>query len=324
MSDEKIHELDVHILKRAFNSIGGINAPFSAFLLAGAHPTSAKLKEMSIEIVLGDDVEEMYVSRDLHLKRISEQPRISFHIKKCKLEASYLSKNYLGNDFKSFDRFSLEKFNGVLGELLDFLTECGDYIAKRDRELGSQFLAWIEDRRLAIPKSKAELDSLYELEEANLKARQELGPWEILDIDWSQYHKNARELLNEPFYWCALDGFGPHGNDTGADIFLDYRSLSTKKRRNGKHFLERLLDRWGIPDDQDDELSFTVHDNAWIALAFAQIKLMGRVEKDVRELALKALDRQWQLAESYKDEWPHAEERVEKLEKMEELLERLS
>jgi uncharacterized protein YfeS len=109
-----------------------------------------------------------------------------------------------------------------------------------------------------------------------------------LTVEWSQFHPNARALLNDPFFWNPVDDDAPHGNDTGADLLAAFRRWRTRNRAtNPLNFLDSLLKRW--------EPSSLTADNptileAKIGLAFAQIKLEGTCHPAVAARAIAAID----------------------------------
>lgn len=154
-----------------------------------------------------------------------------------------------------------------------------------------------------------------------------LSPWERLDIDWSEYHPDARTLLNDPFFWEEADDNAPHGNDTGADLLPDFRRWRrTHRDKPVAIFLPGLLARWGFEErvlawankplcdwTDDDALTVSVHDEAAIAVAFAQIKLEGRCDPEVRELALAAITRQEAPAVADHFGWSVSAERAGRL-----------
>jgi uncharacterized protein YfeS len=133
-----------------------------------------------------------------------------------------------------------------------------------------------------------------------------LSPWDKLGIDWAQFHPAARRLLDDPFFWDSVDEYAPHGNDTGADLLDAFREW---RRGHAKipasRFLPLMLKRWNYSSgvallldkpmsqwDDDDELMLEVIDEANIAIAFAQMKIEGRCDEDLREAALLSIERQ--------------------------------
>jgi len=161
-----------------------------------------------------------------------------------------------------------------------------------------------------------------------------LSPWDKLGIDWSQYHPSARELLDDPFYWDSVDEYAPHGNDTGADLLETFRDW--RSRHAGvpaSRFLPLMFKRWNYTTsvaelhgkplsqwDDGDELMLEVIDEANIAIAFAQMKLEGRCDDDLREAALLSIERQLDPAVHAHFSWNLPLEHRDRLEQLREKL----
>ena len=102
--------------------------------------------------------------------------------------------------------------------------------------------------------SSEEWEDILRLANEKLLAKNELlSPWDQLDIDWSQFHSQARYVLDDPFFWDPSDDFAPDGNDTGAELLEEFRLWN---KRNGNVsptvFLEQLVAKWGVaPVDWD-------------------------------------------------------------------------
>lgn len=120
-------------------------------------------------------------------------------------------------------------------------------------------------------------------------------------------------------YWDSSNEFAPHGNDTGADVLEEYRKW---RRRDSTGdplaFLRRLMKRWGVAAQVDDD-EHTVMDEAAVALAFAEFKLLARCSSAVLDIARSAILRQRQQAEDAID-WPHRTERLRVLILLEHML----
>ena len=158
-----------------------------------------------------------------------------------------------------------------------------------------------------LPATASELRHFATVQQGHaIAAAALLSPWEQLGIDWSQYHPSARLLLDDPFYWDSVDEYAPHGSDTGADLLESFRDW---RRRHeavpASRFLPLMLKRWNYASgvavlldkpmsawDDDDELMLEVIDEANIAIAFAQMKIEGRCDEDLREAALLSIERQ--------------------------------
>jgi hypothetical protein len=156
------------------------------------------------------------------------------------------------------------------------------------------FIEHCTKRRHDVPKSAKAFAALLEsIEATSIAALQKLDPWECLDEDWSRYHPNARQRLNDVFFWDCVDELAPHGNDTGADLLEEYADWHKRNgQRNGKGdalaFLKRLFRKWGLSltDEEDAE----AQGEAWIALAFAELKFNDACTPEVRRQALLAIE----------------------------------
>ena len=121
--------------------------------------------------------------------------------------------------------------------------------------------------------------------------------WENLRIDWRDYHANAKSLLDDPSFWDPAD-------NRAADILAAFKTWRPENRTAPPlEFLDSLFRSRGFDDrsiqslkDTDDftprALVESVRDQMRIALAFAQIKTEGICDRDVRQCALEAIERQ--------------------------------
>lgn len=120
-------------------------------------------------------------------------------------------------------------------------------------------------------------------------------------------HPKAREAMPDAFFWDADDPTGPFGNDTALEVFEALRDVyDDDPRASPMALLRALLEGWEIADESweavdedevsaigaDDELGLLVRDEAILALAFADLAIRGRVDAEVRRLAMLALSRQ--------------------------------
>ena len=182
-----------------------------------------------------------------------------------------------------------------------------------------------------LPTTQRELEAFATIRQGHAIAEAALlSPWDKLDIDWTQYHPAARELLDDPFFWDSVDEFAPHGNDTGADLLEAFRQW-----RHGhasvpaSRFLPLMLKRWNYASgvalfldkpmsqwDDEDELVLEVIDEANIAIAFAQLKIEGRCDEDLREAALLSIERQLDPAVHAHFAWSLSIEHRDRLEQL--------
>lgn len=201
-------------------------------------------------------------------------PKVTFRRAKKKIAIDVASDLMDARDWKPAPRLSLPLFERGLDEVLEALP-----LIKRRLKISDAF----------------DLDALQELA-AHLKAaedakRQLMSPWEKLDIDWSDFHPAARNILDDPFFWEVTNFLSPNGNDTGADLLESYRGwISSRKDGQALEFLESLAIQWGYASTQlmNDEL----RNEAVIGLAFADLKLRGKCDDEVRQFALDCLRRQ--------------------------------
>jgi uncharacterized protein YfeS len=123
-------------------------------------------------------------------------------------------------------------------------------------------------------------------------------------------HPRFVELASEDFYYDYGDGFSPFGNDHGADTLFSLQEWYRDGGEDGKtaEFLTRLLNSWGfnLPKNLIYEEAVTIEEwlskseihesyleaecRARIATAFGQLKIAGRVDPDILEEGLAAID----------------------------------
>ena len=160
---------------------------------------------------------------------------------------------------------------------------------------------------------------------------------ELWGITLNNCHPKVAELLTDDFYWSQADDNSPLGNDTGADTFLDFREWREEHpTANPIEFLDKLLGEWQATNDfwnvtdaaevqklwEQDEFSLTQRDEAIIALVFGQFVLEGKIDAEPKRRALLAIKRQ--LLPAMVERWEDfADERIERLEKMKTVLEKV-
>jgi len=243
---------------------------------------------------------------DQHHSYLSKLPTITFRRKLKRVEICFLSEHFTADDAKGWNP-SPEKCQIAAGEMANallllrkrikpeddfnverFLTDAANILATRIETMEE----WEQIRQQATEKRKAKLA---------LK-----DPWELLEIDWDKYHAQAREVLDDPFFWECASDLAPHGNDTGADLLEDY--CRWDKRNSTKSpltFLDWLLKKWGITPidwsitdeekvrtlEREEPIPVSVCNEAAIALAFAVIKMRATCPPEVIVRGLAALSR---------------------------------
>lgn len=160
----------------------------------------------------------------------------------------------------------------------------------------------------------------------------------LWELSRENSHPTAARILTEDFYWDCADEDSPFGNDNGADTLAFFRKW------RGDHptadplgFLNELLERWEAANDhweviepagvrkllEEDEFSFSIRDDAIIAVAFGQLVLEGKVASEIKRRALLAIERQSLPAVSEGRRGDYAAERSERLQKMSAALEQV-
>jgi uncharacterized protein YfeS len=130
---------------------------------------------------------------------------------------------------------------------------------------------------------------------------------EAWELTRKQAHPKARALLNKAFYWDEGDDNSPLGNETGRDTGASYQEWCSNTRRAGvRRFLEELMQGWGVADAEwdvldserllsqlrQDAFQILTRDDLALGLAFAQMILEGKVDPEVKRIAILASERQ--------------------------------
>jgi uncharacterized protein YfeS len=134
--------------------------------------------------------------------------------------------------------------------------------------------------------------------------KQDAQKWDQLDLDWTEFHPNARSILDDPFFWDLVDHYSPNGSDGGYDVFMGYKQWRIQNPPGKeKEFLDNLIKGWGFNEIScNDEAAHGMLDNALIALAFAAIKFDGTCSEWSAKSALQAIARRRQFPSDYRHE----------------------
>lgn len=302
---------------KAYDSYGGHStlSLIPEFFLLDAPDFGAAISELSLTFCLTTTsppkktLEQSYAQ---HQSYLSSLPKIVFRRQKGQMTITVASDLMDSKDWVPSRLVSLPLFTRGIDEALSALALMKNKLKATDSFDLSGFLAHCESAKKRIPTSEEKLQLLVEQLKAARKAKFDaMSPWEKLRIDWEEFHPNARSILDDPFFWDTSNDFSPNGNDTGADLLEEYRDW-LKRHKDGKpiEFLERLTKRWGYSEtsQMDDETRNEAH----IALAFAEIKLRGSCEENVKNLAKLAIERQRSIAEASVG-WDFRDERIRTL-----------
>lgn len=154
------------------------------------------------------------------------------------------------------------------------------------------------------------------------------------ELEPSNAHPRAAEILTDEFFWNCVDDNSPFGNDNGADILEFYREWrEDNKPSDALSFFNDILDNWdvnssafeGITDPNElenvyDDFNVHSYDDCIIALAFGQLLFDGEVNDEIRKLTLEAIDRQMApVCLNYYGEEIHDERKI-RLNRMKEII----
>jgi uncharacterized protein YfeS len=309
--------MEFYVMAKSYNCYGGHTtlSPIGQFLLRDAPDFGDAIKEITVTLHLpcaGPAKKTLEQLLDRHNRHRTTLPKITFRRAKAKVEIDVASQLMDGRDWRPSPRLSLPLFERGVAEVIEALSLIGKRLKATDSFDYDAFIAQCENARGRIPNSEDALQDLAaELKAADQAKRAAMSPWEKLGIDWEDFHPQAREVLDDPFFWECADDFSPNGNDTGADLLEAYRDW-LKRHRDGEpiKFLERLAKQWGYSEIEgmDDD----VRDEAAIALAFADLKLRGECDAEARNLALRSVERLRAHAQESTG-WSHREERLKTL-----------
>lgn len=250
---------------------------------------------------------------------LTRLPTSRWEAKKSRLVVRYESSLGFAGEVLNDRRVSVGLLRRALGELTSVIETL---VPKLRRKKGLDivlFLQGLKELSADIPSSADDLVSFHEGHSARRREQMATLPWDQrLEIDWADYHPDSRHLLDDPFFWSNTDDYAPHGNDTGADLLPDFRRWNTRNSDvDGWKFLLQLFKSWGMQEEilqfrakelsqysKVDDIAMTTHDEAVIALAFAEIKIRGRCSSRIAAEALHSSHRQVNPAVTEKMGWP--------------------
>jgi uncharacterized protein YfeS len=248
-------------------------------------------------------------------------PKVIFRREKGQATIDVASDLIDGKRLEKHISLTLPLFRGLISETIEALSLLRARLRSRDDFDLDALLVHCRKRQANLPKTRQQFKTLMaQFAREQVEREASLSPWEKLDVHWQDYHRKARELLDDPFFWEEDNDFAPHGNDTGADLLWSYRGwLRRNPSGDPLEFYRRLLRRWGYRADSSRDEGRAVIDEAAVALAFAELKMRGRCRAPVKALAKAALQRQHQQAIEAK-QWPHRQERLQSLQRIQEKL----
>lgn len=169
-----------------------------------------------------------------------------------------------------------------------------------------------------------------------------LRPTQKVKADWpkkDKAHPAAQALMKDEWLFSTTDDNAPFGSDDGADTYASFFVWrKANPNANTRDFLQQHLAGWGYPSFDlsakdypalrsylnENELSWRYlfgTDAAIIATAFGQLCLEGKLDKDLKEMALTAIERE-SVHEILQWWQEHRPEREKKLPQLKSILER--
>lgn len=199
----------------------------------------------------------------------------------------------------------------ILEILVSEIEDCKTKFKKTDDFDFPGFVNWLKGLHKLLPETQAQADAL---SAALLEKRQELAAqksaWEVLDVDWDQFHPNARTLIPDVRLWSSIDELAPNGNDTGADalaLVLKHHAHLLAEGDEGRNFYESVWRSWGFagppPSVSCDELERETHRELIIGLAFALLKVFGQCPVWLQIEALSQIDQYSEFVEANHSDW---------------------
>jgi uncharacterized protein YfeS len=260
-------------------------------------------------------LEDMFAN--FHERRLA-LPKVTFKRKKGQVIIDVASDLVVGSDQERRRPLSLPLFKAAVPETLAALELLRKRLTKNDDFQLEAFLAHCSQAQSHLPATQEEFAAFAaDVKRKHAERLAAMSPWEKLGVDWQDYHPNARDILDDPYYWDCVNDFAPHGNDTGADVLAEFREwLDQSPAGEPLTFYKQLISQWGLPESPSNDLQRSIFDEAAVGLAFAELKLQAACSPAVAELARVALGRQRQEALNA-TEWPHRADRLESLEKLE-------
>lgn len=305
--------LDIIVSIRSHNTYGG-NTTFSLvgdYLQDGLKDYGSAIRNIEITACFrgGPPGHSSLQANNIayHDQFLPSLPIVKFFRKKSRVTICYETKVADGFFLEKYGYLNASVFKHALAEVASQIRLIDARLKKSDSFDAALMHADIQCLIESCPATDDELRDL----EARLKSeaqirRAAMDPWDLLDIDWDDYHPSARQLLDDPFLWSCIDDFSPHGNDTGADLLADFRRWNRRHPARPAHEMARAeLKQWGFREidftvtdeaavrelEQSSKIDFDVANEAFIAAAFASMKLRGACDDESKNLALKAVER---------------------------------
>jgi uncharacterized protein YfeS len=315
--------MQLHVMALTYNSYGGhpTLSLIPEFLLRDVGEWGSAISELTVNFHFATSGPPLRTLEDMfagfHERRLS-LPKVTFKRKKGEVIIDIASDLIDGSDSERRRELSLPLFKAAVPEALAALALLRKRLTKNDGFQLEALLTHCGQAQSHLPATQEEFAAFAaDVKRKHAERRAAMTPWEKLGVDWLDYHPEAREILDDPYYWDCVNDFAPHGNDTGVDVLAEFREwLDRSPSAEPTTFYKQLISQWGLPESPSNDLQRSIFDEAAVALAFAELKLRAACSPAAAELARAAISRQRQEALNAV-EWPHRAERLESLEKLE-------
>lgn len=252
---------------------------------------------------------------DFHKERCTALPIRRFMRKKRKLKIAVLADFATAEEASGFGEPKLEWQSAALDLLISEVEACRKKLKPTDDFRFRDFLDWLQQQHDNLPKTKDEAEALdRRWRELVDTKREQLDEWQLLGLDWDEYHESAREVVSDPRLWSMGHEFAPNGNDSGADLIYMFRSEKSRwVRGGGKAFYRNLAQGWGFDPKAppSDTIDYEMKREAIIGLAFAFLKLFAYCPAWLADEAIHTIDDYKSYLAVHHLDWEHREECLE-------------
>lgn len=315
--------MQFEVTTSSFKSYGGCPSLSLTpdFLLETAIDFGQAIQRLTIHFYLdrnGQPNKKQVKQHPEYYAHLRSLPTVTFQRRRAEAKIEIASQLAPGKDFDRRLQLSLSMFCGGVAEVVAALELLRNHLNTDDDFDLEAFLKHCRSALDRLPNCVEELAAFAEATRQRRIARNAaMTTWDRLDINWEDYHPDARRLLDDPFYWECSDDFAPHGNDAGADLLSLYKSwLGQNSAADSMVFFRDLMSRWECSEPLNDQSELDEYDEAAIALPFAELKYCGVCSPAAVSSALAAILRQG-VAAAKSHNWSSKDEYLKKLAMME-------
>lgn len=305
--------MKVSVIPRHYYSMGGVavHSFIGDLLTLRLGNYGSAVKEIDITVCFRHAKKapkpDLEHALDVFNNFIKSLPKVTFLRKAKRIEIYFVSDNFTGEYYENGREPMLKDYQTAAEEIATLLPLIQKKIKSSDKFDKHSFVADAEAILSSRVMSLSEWKKIGRQADKQVQAENAArDPWELLEIEWNKFHRNARKILDDPFFWDCADEFAPHGNDTGADVLEAFRRWHRKNPRKAPViFLDSLMKRWDFKPvdwletnrktvlklDKQDPIAMEISNEAAVALAFAVVKLRRRCPQDALDRASAALDR---------------------------------